>query len=147
MEIRTATAADIPLLCVLLKELFAQEAEFAPNIGKQKIGLQMIIENPEVGYILIAEQSDKIIGMVNLLFTVSTALGSKVTILEDMIVSSEFRGQGIGAMLLESAKTLSAKSGCKRMTLLTDVDNDGAHRFYCRNGFKQSDMVTFRYNL
>jgi len=36
------------------------------------------------------------------------------------------------------------EKGCKRMTLLTDHNNEGAHRFYKKHGFDTSTMVVFR---
>jgi hypothetical protein len=73
--IEPARAADIPALCQLLAVLFAQEAEFAPDPDAQRRGLARIIEHPETGTILVAREHGAAVGMVNLLFTVSTALG------------------------------------------------------------------------
>jgi hypothetical protein len=76
----------IPELIELLGTLFDQEAEFESNTEAQRKSLTKIILDPIIGTILIARDSEKILGMVNLLFTQSTALGSKVVILEDMVV-------------------------------------------------------------
>ena len=85
--------------------------------------------------------------MVNLLYTVSTALGSRVAILEDMVVSPKIRGQNVGSSLIEYALDYARKQGCQRITLLTDSDNIAAHRFYERHGFSRSTMVPFRLDL
>jgi len=42
---------------------------------------------------------------------------------------------------------LANQKGCKRITLLTDYDNDGAHRFYQHHGFTRSSMVAFRKSI
>ena len=89
-------------------------------------------------------QQNEIIGMVSLLFTISTALGGKVAILEDMIVDSASRGTGIGSCLIESALSYAAENDFKRITLLTDADNSMAQRFYKTNGFYESDMKVMR---
>lgn len=127
MEITTAISSDIPQLCLLLDQLFAQETEFKPNHEAQSRGLAAIIDNTETGAILVAHQDSQIIGMINLLYTVSTALGSRVAILEDMVVSNEYRGRGVGSKLLNHALDFAQSQGCQRVTLLTDVDNPGAH--------------------
>jgi GNAT superfamily N-acetyltransferase len=82
--------------------------------------------------------------MVNLLYTVSTAIGERVALLEDMVVSSSERGQGVGSNIIKQAVDFAKVKGCKRITLLTDDDNSGAHRFYERHGFSRSSMVAFR---
>jgi GNAT superfamily N-acetyltransferase len=144
MEITKAVLEDIPELCKLLDALFNQEAEFKADRDAQKRGLAAVIRNPEIGDILVARSSGRIIGMVNLLYTVSTALGGRVGILEDMVVSPKERGSGVGTELLNHAVRYAVKKGCKRITLLTDKDNLGARRFYQKLGFNRSHMVVFR---
>lgn len=53
MEIAKATKEDIPGLCELLGLLFAQEVEFRPECSLQAVGLQKIIDSPELGQVLV----------------------------------------------------------------------------------------------
>lgn len=147
MEITTAREADIPQLCELLTLLFTQEADFVPDMEAQRRGLGLIVAQPEIGEILVARAAGRIIGMVSLLYTVSTALGGRVALLEDMVVRPEARGLGLGAALLEQAIALARCEGCLRITLLTDGDNEAAQRFYRRRGFARSAMVPMRLGL
>ena len=96
---------------------------------------------------MVARRSGEIIGMVNLLYTVSTALGGRVALLEDMVVSPKARGLGVGSKLINQSIEFAKENGCKRITLLTDHDNEGSHRFYQRHGFSRSSMVVFRRSL
>jgi GNAT superfamily N-acetyltransferase len=143
-RIDEATPADIPALCELLKLLFAQEAEFRPDGEKQAQGLGRIIAAPEAGRILVLREQGGIVGMVNLLFTISTALGGRVALLEDMVLRPEHRGKGLGTTLLQAALAFARQSGCLRVTLLTDGDNEAARRFYQRQGFNVSGMTAMR---
>jgi len=146
MEITTAISSDIPQLCLLLDQLFAQEAEFKPDHQAQSRGLSAIIDNAEIGDIIVAHDAGQIIGMVNLLYTVSTALGARVAILEDMVISDNYRNRGVGSKLLKYVQEFAKSQGCQRVTLLTDDDNVGAHHFYERHGFERSTMVPFRWS-
>jgi GNAT superfamily N-acetyltransferase len=147
MQISKATTEDIPALSALLSLLFSQEAEFAPDSVAQARGLARIIDNPDTGIVLVATSGGVAAGMVNLLFTVSTALGERVALLEDMVVSSKVRGAGLGTHLLEHAISVARAEGCKRITLLTDKTNESAQRFYKRQGFELSSMVPMRLSL
>ena len=144
MQIEKATVNDIPELCDLLAVLFSQEAEFEVDGNAQQTGLQAIISNPDLGIILLARHKDKVVGMVSLLLSISTALGGRVAMLEDMVVLPEQRGLGIGSALLNAAISTARESGCLRITLLTDSDNETAHGFYEKQGFTRSDMLAFR---
>jgi GNAT superfamily N-acetyltransferase len=146
-ELAHATLDDIPQLCELLALLFAQEAEFAPDHSKQAAGLREIITQPKVGRILILREGGAVIAMVNLLFTVSTALGGRVAMLEDMIVHPAHRGSGAGSRLLQGAVEYVRYEGCLRITLLTDRDNDAAQGFYQHHGFEPSAMLPMRLSL
>ena len=147
MEILTAVPSDIPELCRLLDTLFSQETEFKPDAEMQALGLGAIIEGDGIGDILVAKDAGQIVGMVNLLYTISTALGSRVAILEDMVVAPQNRGLGVGSALLKYAIDFAREKGCKRITLLTDNDNEAAHRFYEQHGFIESSMLAFRLPL
>ena len=148
MTTRPATLADLDALCGLLAVLFSQEAEFAPDEAAARRGLTAIIEGPEVGCILVAcTPQGEVVGMVNLLWTVSTALGQRVALLEDMVVAPTTRGGGVGSQLIEAAIATAREAGCGRITLLTDADNTDAQRFYARHGFAASPMVPWRRGL
>ena len=102
-KISIACLNDLPELADLLNDLFTQDIEFVPDWEKQKNGLEAIISNPEIGEILVLKGDGKILGMVGLLYSISTALGGKVAILEDMIIHQDYRKQGFGKELLGEA--------------------------------------------
>lgn len=147
IEIAIAKEEDIPGLCELLELLFSQEIEFSPNIAAQQRGLLEIMRNPHLGFILVGKVNNLAVGMVNILFTVSTALGERVAILEDMVISTTYRGSGFGTTLIEQAIAEARHQNCKRITLLTDASNEAAQRFYQRHGFVKSMMIPLRLTL
>ena len=144
LAFRVAKIDDIDTLCELLFELFSQEVEFTPNKEVQQKALKTIILNENIGDIYVATINEKVVSMVNILYTISTALGTKVAIFEDFIVDRNYRNQGIGENLIDFVfEDLKAKN-FSRITLLTDNDNLKAHKFYEKKGFVKSSMVPFR---
>ncbi|WP_304546442.1 GNAT family N-acetyltransferase [Sulfurimonas microaerophilic] len=139
-----AKKKDLESLELLLKELFTQEKEFVYKKGLHKKALKKILENKKMGRIFVYKIEDKIVGMVSILFSYSTALGGKVGIIEDMIVESDYRGIGVGNALLEHLMYYVKKKRLKRVTLLSDADNSIAHKLYKKYGMKHSQMVVFR---
>ena len=145
LTIEPATIDDLPQLADLLYDLFSQEADFVPNRDKQLRGLTLILEQPSRGRIFVMRSGSRIIGMINLLITISTAEGGFVLILEDLIVHSDHRGQGFGGRLLEHALAYAREKGFLRITLLTDKKESRPREFYEQHGFRQSGMVPMRY--
>jgi GNAT superfamily N-acetyltransferase len=145
LTIDQATEEDLPALCDLLTVLFTQEAEFHPDPARQRDGLALILNDPAKGRLLVARDAGgTAVGMANLLYSVSTFLGGKVAVLEDVVVHPDFRGRGIGTQLLQGALELAEAEGCRRVTLLTDAANVTAQAFYERHGFAKSTMIPMR---
>jgi GNAT superfamily N-acetyltransferase len=142
--VQPATLEDIPAMAELLALLFMQEADFSPDLFKQQAGLKNIIQHPQIGNLFVLKEKEVVIGMVSLLYTVSTAMGGPVAILEDLVLKDDSRGQGAGTKLLKAAIDYAKGKGCLRITLLTDPTNRRAIEFYQRQGFVKSAMKPLR---
>ncbi len=116
------------------------ESDLKPDEAKQMRGLQLILEQPNRGRIFVLRHNGKILGMINLLFTISTAEGGFVVMLEDVIVHRDQRHQGIGAKLLSHAIEYAKTKNFLRITLLTDRLNVDSHPFFKSHGFFTSEM-------
>ncbi len=145
--IRHATSDDIAALVRLLDQLFTLEPEFVPDPEKQARGIAALLADERNGRILVAEKDGVAIGMVNLLYIVSTVLGARAALLEDVVVDQSCRGKGYGKKLLAAAIETARADGCERITVLSDASNADAHRFYKSFGFERSTMVPFRLAL
>ncbi len=146
-SIECAKLDDAPALAGLLAILFTQEADFAADRSKQERALRLIIEKPETGVIFVARNGPVPVGMVSLLFTVSTAEGGPACWLEDMVLHPDWRSGGLGTRLLQHAIDWAGNHGFARISLLTDKTNEGAIRFYRRQGFAESAMTVLRLSL
>src|SRR4026207_1412818 len=101
--IEPATEADLDELSELLVDLFAHESDFRPNKEKQLRGLRLIFDQPDRGRVFVLRRDGAIVGMINLLFTISTAEGGFVVVLEDLVIHKEYQGKGYGRKLLQHA--------------------------------------------
>jgi len=144
LRIEPATLDDLSDLTELLMELFAQEEDFTPNRDKQLRGLRLILEQPSRGRIFVLRNQSRIVGMINLLITISTAEGGFVLLLEDLVIHHDHRGQGYGSRLLKHAIEFARQKSFLRITLLTDRPSE-SRRFYLKHGFVESGMVPMRY--
>jgi GNAT superfamily N-acetyltransferase len=143
-RIEAATLEDLPALTQLVMDLMAEEADFAPDRRKQEHGLRLILEQPSRGRIFVLRNDHQILGMVNLLFTISTAEGGFVILLEDVIIHPRHRGQGFGGRLMAHVIEFAQIKDFRRITLLTDRVSEPSQRFFERHGFSHSKMVPMR---
>jgi GNAT superfamily N-acetyltransferase len=143
-EFDFATAGDLVEMADLLAELFTLESDFEPDPDRQLRGLRAILDCPALGRLFVVRIGEKVAGMANALITISTAEGGRVLLLEDVIVSREHRGGGLGRRLVEHVLEWAREQGMTRVTLLADRDNHAALDFYCRLGFGNSNMTVLR---
>jgi GNAT superfamily N-acetyltransferase len=142
--IESATLEDMPQLVELLSALFSVEEDFVPDPKKQEQGVRMILEQPNRGRIFVLRTDHMAVGMANLLFTISTAEGGLVVLLEDVIVHPQHRGQGYGGQLLDYVIQFARDKGFRRITLLTDRISAESQSFFQKHGFKFSSMIPMR---
>jgi len=142
--IEPATEADLDELSELVGALFAQESDFRPDKDKQLRGLRLIFEQPNRGRVFVLRRDGTIVGMINLLFTISTAEGGFVILLEDLVIHKQFQGHGYGSKLLNHAIDFARQKNFRRITLLTDRPENVAQEFFRRHGFHESSMIPMR---
>lgn len=143
-RVEAATIEDLPALTELVMNLFGASGDFTPDHALQERGLQLILEQPSRGRIFVVRNADQIFGMVNLLFTISTARGGFVILLEDVVMHPDHRGQGYGTMLLDYVAEFAKKKHFKRITLLTDRISAESQEFFKKRGFEYSNMIPMR---
>src|SRR6266702_2866403 len=142
--IEPATEADLDELSEMLGDLFTQEGDFRPDKDKQLRGLRLIFEQPSRGRVFVLRCDGAIVGMINLLFTISTAEGGFVMLLEDLVVHKEYQDKGYGSKLLQYAINFAKQKNFLRITLLTDRPENVAQAFFRKHGFVESSMIPMR---
>lgn len=145
LHTRVANSDDLDRVHALLTELFTIEQDHF-NLPSEPIrnGLARVLSEGKFGTILVLEEAGEVIGMVNLQPIFSTAIGEPAILLEDYILSEQVRGKGYGSHFMDQIKAYCKDNGYKRITLLTDEDNDGAQRFYEKNGYAFTHSILMK---
>jgi len=130
VKVRKATKEDLPAILTLIKEL--ADYERAPD--EVTISLKDLEEdgfgNSPLYEAFIAEKDDKmIVGMAFFYFAYSTWKG-KCLYLEDIIVSENYRRQGIGKQLFDAVLEKAKDLGVKRLMWQVLEWNTPAIEFY-----------------
>ena len=143
-RVEPATIEDLPALIELVMNLLEASGDFSPDRTMQGHGLKLILEQPSRGRIFVVRNQEQIFGMVNLLFTISTACGGFVILMEDVVIHRDHRGQGYGTMLMDYVEEFAKKKHFKRITLLTDRISADSQEFFKKQGFESSNMIPMR---
>lgn len=131
--IRLATKEDMSSVHKLICELAVFENEpDAVHITQDTLVQYGTGENP-LFTCFVAQQNDRIVGMALVYFRFSTWDGKSLH-LEDLIVSSEYRNQGIGKALYNQVMTYAAQENVNRVEWVVLDWNKNAIDFYEKSG-------------
>jgi GNAT superfamily N-acetyltransferase len=92
----------------------------------------------------VAEAEGTVVGMGTAQLLISTAEGGLVALVEDIVVDTQWRGRGIGRMLVSALEQWASLHGATRLQLLADRTNFSALDFYDRIGWRPTRMICLR---
>ena len=141
--IRPAVKADLPELSGLLAELFSLEPDFTIDAAAQQRGLALLLDEPRAR-ILAAEADGRVVGMCTGQLVISTSEGGPAILVEDVVVTRELQGRGIGARLLAELRGWALSRGASRLQLLADRTNTPALDFYRHLGWETTQLICLR---
>jgi len=145
LQIERALESDIPALLSLLQSLFAVEKDFTFDAQRQRRGLHALIRAPQDrSVLLVARFNGAVAGMVSGQLVISTAEGAPSAWIEDVVVTADLRGKGIGRALLAAVVAWAGAHGATRAQLLADRDNTPALSFYARCGLQPTNLTALR---
>jgi GNAT superfamily N-acetyltransferase len=145
INIRNAGSGDLDAMVEFLRELFSIESDFTFNRGKQYSGLSLMLDDcGKHRCIKLAEADGAVVGMVTAQMLISTAQGTPVALIEDMVVAAAHRGQGIGRQLMEAIEQWVHQHGASRMQLLAQRTNFAALEFYDKIGWVPTQLICLR---
>lgn len=147
IEIRRATADDIPAIVALLADdpLGAQR-ESPEDLAPYRAALAALDGDPNQ-HLVVAVRDGRPIGTLQLTFIAGLSRrGATRSIIEGVRIHAEERGGGLGTQLIEWAIDASRREGCALVQLTSDATRVDAHRFYERLGFEASHLG-FKYAL
>jgi ribosomal protein S18 acetylase RimI-like enzyme len=106
--------------------------------------LKEIIESDGM-HLLLAEDDGILYGMLTLvLYRIPT--GVKATI-EDVVVSEQARGKGVGTLLMEEAIKIAKTKGAKAVDLTSRPSREAANKLYLKLGFEKRETNVYRLKL
>mgnify|MGYP006175845309 CR=1 FL=1 len=132
--IRYATKADAPRIHQLIKDLAKYEkAPLEAKATLEQIEETIFGENP-VAYCHVAEDDGLVVGISIWFLNYSTWVGKPGIYLEDLFVLPEYRGHGIGKLLLTYLAKVAVARDCGRLEWSVLDWNQPAIDFYHSQG-------------
>lgn len=113
-----------------LIELLQELSDFYPIHSKIESIYKEFISQKNI-FCLVAISEKKVIGFGSIFFY-QRVRGGKQAIIEDLIVSKDFRGLGIGSKILRKLISEAKIQKCFKISLESNIDSED---FYFKEGF------------
>lgn len=149
IQIRKAIEEDSEKVWILMKEL----AIFEKYIDVFAITPEIVRESgfkksPHDFYCLVAEDGNKIAGMLVYYFLPYTAANKPAIYMKELYVDEQYRGQKIGEQLMQALKTEAALHHCGQIKWTVAPWNEAGIKFYERLGAKENrDWLNYEWTL
>ena len=123
-----------------LNELLPQLSSSASPLSESE--LREIISS-ESSHLLIVKEDGSYLGSLTLaIFRIPTG---KRAWIEDVVVSEDARGKGVGRALMDHAVNLANTLGAKTIDLTSRPSREAANALYKKVGFKVRETNVYRY--
>jgi GNAT superfamily N-acetyltransferase len=145
IQVRELTAADFASWLPLWNGYLDFYSEKLPD-GLTELTWQRITDTDFNSHGLGAFEGENLLGIVHYNFQNSTISVNGFVLLEDLFVSPDTRGKGVGRKLIDAVKERAEAVGCSRLYWDTDRTNDAARKLY-DSYVKEAGKVQYRLPL
>ena len=143
LHIRAANVQDVPTIFKLIQDLAAFEKLSHEVTGNEMLLQEHLFGSRPLAEVILAEmnhqdnphqESNKVVGFALFFYNYSTFLTKPGMYLEDLFVTTEYRGQGIGKALISHLAKLAVEEDCGRLEWSVLEWNSNAIAFYEKIG-------------
>ncbi|MCC7367285.1 MAG: GNAT family N-acetyltransferase [Chloroflexi bacterium] len=107
--------------------------------------LETVLSQPALTLLVARDERDTVVGTASVVVVMT--ISGWVARLEDVVVDTATRGQGVGAALTSAALALARDRGVEHLDLTSAPHREAANRLYRRLGFQARTTNVYRHPL
>jgi ribosomal protein S18 acetylase RimI-like enzyme len=144
MRIEAVGEADLPELLPLIRD-YCDFYEVSPSDEKLETMIRTLLADPDrEGIQMIARDDDgSPLGFATVFWSWQTLSAARCGVMNDLFVTPEARGQGVGRELIEACRRRCRAHGAAELVWETAPDNEVAQRLYRSLGAREQRWVSF----
>lgn len=143
---KPVSVGDIDLLVKMMQDFYAIDGyPIDSEQSKQLFATFLSNENLGKSWLIIAD--NEIIGYLILTFIFSFEYGGMIGFVDELYLSEQARGKGIGKESIVFAQNEAAKLSLKLLYLEVEPHNATAQKLYLATGFSEHKRKLMRYKI
>jgi ribosomal protein S18 acetylase RimI-like enzyme len=134
-RVRRADESDASKLVVLAREFIQGKATDEERLSILEIALR----DPDYE-LWVAEVDGEIVGLIDLWIIHDFCHGGKLSYIQNLYVTPEYRGLGAGSQLLQKIIERAKEGGALEIHVVTEFDNERAIQLYKKHGLTKESL-------
>jgi GNAT superfamily N-acetyltransferase len=144
ISLRFAEKKDVPLILLFIRGL-AEYEHLLDKVEATAEGLESCLFKEKMAEVVLCEYDGEAAGFALFFHNFSTFLGRPGIFIEDLFVKPEFRGKGLGKLLLAFVGGIALERKCGRLEWACLNWNEPSIAFYKSQGARAlSEWTTYR---
>lgn len=135
IQFKPLVISDIDIIVKMMQEFYAID-NYPIDIEISKSLFNEFIADKNLGKSWLILNEDEIVGYVILTFIFSFEYQGKIAFLDELYLTKQARGKGIGGQTVSFVKDKSTELGLKLIYLEIENHNQNAQKLYIANGFE-----------
>ena len=135
IHFKPLVTTDIETIVLLMQDFYAID-NYPIDLKVSKSLFKEFIANENLGKAWLILNEDEIVGYVILTFIFSFEYQGKIAFLDELYLTKQARGKGIGSQTVSFVKDKSTELGLKLIYLEIENHNQNAQKLYIANGFE-----------
>jgi len=101
-RVREATPGEVPAVAAAVESLLVELGGRRPSPDEMEAEVRAIVEQPELGTMLVAESSGGIVGVLGASWCRAIHVPGRYAVIQDLWVHPDWRSRGVGAELVDA---------------------------------------------
>ena len=146
IQFKPLAISDIETIVSMMQEFYAID-NYPIDIEVSKALFQEFISNENLGKSWLIVSDTEIVGYIILTFVFSFEYQGKIAFLDELYLTEETRGKGIGSKALEFILNESPKLSLKLVYLEVEQHNEKAQKLYLAHDFEVHNRKLMKYKI
>ena len=135
IHFKPLVTTDIETIVLLMQDFYAID-NYPIDLKVSKSLFKEFIANENLGKAWLILNEEEVVGYVILTFIFSFEYQGKIAFLDELYLTKQARGKGIGGQTVSFVKDKSTELGLKLIYLEIENHNQNAQKLYIANGFE-----------
>ena len=146
MRYKPLNLDDIEAIVLLMHDFYLIDG-YPMDMERSRRLFVEFIENPYLGKAWLISFDGKTVGYVILTFIFNFEYGGRIAFVDELYVSENARGKGIGKETMKFLKSESAKLKLKLLYLEVEDHNVNAQQLYLSSGFEFHNRMIMKHKI